>query len=60
MIEITISWHFILFVGILVMLLVWALTREDDGWGFKTILVWGFYIIITLLVISIYGGIFWW
>ena len=61
---ITISWHSALLIIAIIGGLVWAVTRDDHDGGylgidsqFIAIVVW---IILTAIIIVIYGGIFWW
>lgn len=63
MIELKITWHFLLLIIALVigLILVFTLDNRDDALiGSHRFRGGIIYIIISAFVISIYGGIFWW
>lgn len=63
MIELKITWHFILLIIALLVGLIKVFTldnRDDALLGSKRFRGGVIYIIISAFVISIYGGIFWW
>ena len=57
---ITISWSFLILIIIIAGLWVFTLTRDDYG-DFSDRDLWGVLsLILTIILIIIYGGIFWW
>ena len=59
---ITMTWHFILFMLIEIVGFVWTICGDDYGsYGISArdcrIVLW---IILTIVLTLIYGGIFWW
>ena len=57
---ITISWSFIILIVIIAGLWIFTLTRDDYG-DFSDRDLWGVLsLILTIILIIIYGGIFWW
>ena len=58
----TMTWHLILYMLVLIIGFVWAIMGDDDGaYGISTracrLILW---IILTIVISLIYGGIFWW
>ena len=57
---ITISWSFLILIVIIAGLWIFTFTRDDYG-DFSDRDLWGVLsIILTIILIIIYGGIFWW
>lgn len=57
---ITISWSFLILIVIIAGLWVFTFTRDDYG-DFSDRELWGVLsLILTIILIIIYGGIFWW
>lgn len=61
---IQIAWHCTLLIIAIIIGFIWAITRDDYDGGylgissqFIAIVVW---IILTIMAVAIYGGIFWW
>ena len=59
---ITLSWHLFLYLLVEIMGLVWAIKGDDDcAYGISTrdcrFIAW---VILTIIITLIYGGIFWW
>lgn len=62
MIEITISWHCALLFIALAIGIIWVFTLDDTEGFLGSSQTWGcfVFIIIAVIAIAIYGGIFWW
>lgn len=54
---ITITWHVLLLIVIIVALLIFAFTRDNSNEG--CVEFW-LSLLIAFIIILIYGGIFWW
>ncbi len=59
---ITLTWHLMLYMLVIIIGLVWAIMGDDDGaYGISArdcrMILW---IILTIIITLIYGGIFWW
>lgn len=58
---ITISWHLLILIVIIAGLWVFTFTRDNDGQYFTERDLWVVIsFILTIILILIYGGIFWW
>ena len=58
---ITISWHFLILIIIIAGLWIFAFTRDNDGQYFTDRDLWVVLsLVLTIVLIMIYGGIFWW
>ena len=58
---ITISWHLLMFIIIIAGLWIFTFTRDDRGqYGTSRDLWTTISIVLTIILILIYGGIFWW
>ena len=58
---ITISWHLLILIVIIVGLWIFTFTRDDSGQYFSSRDLWVVIsLILTIILILIYGGIFWW
>ena len=62
MIEIKVSWHLLLLIIALVAGVVWAYSLDDHDTMFGSQRFWGrlVYVIIAIIALAVYGGIFWW
>lgn len=59
---ITITWHLLLLIILEVLGLIWVITRNDSSGWLGSDREWAgiAYVILSVVAISIYGGIFWW
>ena len=58
---ITISWHFLTLIIIIIGLWIFAFTRDNSGMYFTDRDLWiVISLILSITLILIYGGIFWW
>jgi len=58
---ITISWHLLMLIVIIAGLWIFTFTRDDYGQYFSSRDLWTtISIVLTIILILIYGGIFWW
>ena len=58
---ITISWHFLMLIVIIAGLWIFTFTRDNSGEYFTERGLWiVINLILTIILILIYGGIFWW
>lgn len=59
---ITITWHLLLLIILEVVGLIWVITRNDSSGWLGSDREWAgiAYVILSVVAISIYGGIFWW
>ena len=58
---ITISWHLFMFIVIIAGLWIFTFTRDDCGQYATSRDLWlTLSIVLTIILILIYGGIFWW
>ena len=58
---ITISWHFLMLILIIAGLWIFTFTRDDSGEYITDRDIWKtISLIMTIILILIYGGIFWW
>lgn len=53
---ITVSWHLILLIIVLVLLVIGVFTTGKNDFDFRPIM----YAMLFIAVLGIYGGIFWW
>lgn len=59
---ITITWHLLLLIILEVVGLIWVITRNGSSGWLGSDREWAgiAYMVISVIVISVYGGIFWW
>ena len=58
---ITISWHLLMLIVIIAGLWIFTFTRDDSGQNFSSRDLWStLSVVLTIILILIYGGIFWW
>ena len=58
---ITISWHLLMLIVIIAGLWIFTFTRDNSGQYFSSRDLWSMLsVILTIILILIYGGIFWW
>lgn len=59
---ITITWHLLLLIILEVVGLIWVITRNGSSGWLGSDREWAgiAYMIISVIIISVYGGIFWW
>lgn len=59
---ITISWHLLVLIIAEIIGLVWVITKDDTTGFLGSDRDWAgvLYIILSIVVVSIYGGIYWW
>ena len=58
---ITISWHFLVLIVSIAGLWIFTFTRDDTGTYNTDRDIWTVIsIILTIILIFVYGGIFWW
>lgn len=59
---ITITWHLLTLIILEIAGLIWVATRDgSSGWlGSDRDLAGILYFILSIIVLAIYGGIFWW
>ena len=58
---ITIRWHLLMLIVIIAGLWIFTFTRDDSGQYFSSRDLWStLSIVLTIILILIYGGIFWW
>ena len=58
---ITIHWHLLILIVIIAGLWIFTFTRDDDGEYLTSRDLWEtLSLILTIILILIYGGIFWW
>lgn len=58
---ITIRWHLLILIVIIAGLWIFTFTRDDDGEYLTSRDLWKtLSLILTIILILIYGGIFWW
>ena len=58
---ITISWPLLMLIVIIAGLWIFTFTRDDSGQYFSSRDLWTtISIVLTIILILIYGGIFWW
>lgn len=58
---ISISWHLLLLIVVVAGLWIFTFTRDNDGQYFSSRDLWVVIsLILTIILILIYGGIFWW
>lgn len=61
---ITISWHLILYILLEIIGFVWALCGDDTSGGYISITTRDYrvilWIVLSIILTLIYGGIFWW
>ena len=62
MITLTFEWHLIILIAIIVALIIWCFTLSDEESMLGSQRQWGCFssIVVVIIVIAIYGGIFWW
>lgn len=62
MIEIKVSWHLLLLIIALAAGLIKVYTLDDYDTMFGSPRSWGFlvYVVIAIIALAVYGGIFWW
>lgn len=62
MIEIKVSWHLLLLIIALVAGIIWVCTLDDSSSVMGSDRGWGclFFVIIAIIALAVYGGIFWW
>ena len=53
---ISIHWHLLLYVAIVVLIIIKGFSAEDDRFGMNAV----FASMMALIVTMVYGGIFWW
>lgn len=59
---ITITWHLLLLIIIEIAGLIWVTTRDGSSGWLGSDRYWAgiTYFIVSVVAISIYGGVFWW
>lgn len=58
---ITISWHLLMLIVIIAGLWIFTFTRDNHGSYFSSRDLWSMLsVVLTIILIIIYGGIFWW
>ena len=62
MIEIKVSWHLLLLIIALVAGIIWVFTLDDSSTIMGSERGGGclFFVIIAIIALAVYGGIFWW
>lgn len=62
MIEIKVSWHLLLLIIALVAGIIWVFSLDDSSTIMGSQRDWGclVYVIIAIIALAVYGGIFWW
>ncbi len=59
---ITITWHLLTLIALEIAGLIWVVTRNDSNGWLGSDREWAgiAYVILSVIAISVYGGIFWW
>ena len=59
---ITIEWHLFIYILVNVIVLIWAITRDDYEGFLGSNMDWAMLLFLLVLIIStsVNGGIFWW